>query len=87
MCLGFKRNAQRVLVRKAERDHLEDICVNVRIILKWILKEYNKRIGVKKWKNLMDTEMNFDFHKMRRHSLLQKGTLGSKEGLRSVRLV
>jgi hypothetical protein len=33
-------------VEKAETDHLEDIGVNVRIILKWILKEYNKRIGV-----------------------------------------
>ena len=47
MCLMWKRNTQRALVGKAERDHLKDIGVNRRIILKWVLKEYNKRLGVK----------------------------------------
>jgi hypothetical protein len=42
---------------------------------------------MKKWQNLVDIEMNFDFHKMRGHSLLHKVALGSKEGLRSIRLV
>jgi hypothetical protein len=46
MCLGKKRNAQRVLVGKAERDHLQDIGANGRIILKWILKEYNESFGM-----------------------------------------
>jgi len=31
--------------------------------------------------------MNFDFHKMRGHSLLYKVALGSQEGLRSIKLV
>lgn len=29
-----------------ERDRLEDIGANWKIILKWILKDYNERLGV-----------------------------------------
>lgn len=42
---------------------------------------------MKKWQNLVDIEMNFDFHKMRGHSLLHKVALRSQEGMRSIRLV
>jgi len=36
-----RRVAYRVLVRKREgRDHLEDVDVDGRIILRWIIKQY-----------------------------------------------
>jgi hypothetical protein len=38
--MGEKRNTCRVLVEKPEgKSHLEDICINGRIILKFILKK------------------------------------------------
>lgn len=41
---------------------------------------------MKMWQNLLDIEKNFDFRKMRGHSLLHKVALGS-QGLRSIRSV
>jgi len=42
---------------------------------------------MKKWQNLVAIEMNFDFRKMRGHSLVHKVALGSQEGLPSISLV
>jgi len=42
---------------------------------------------IKKWQTLVDIKTNFDFHKKRGHSLLNKVALGSQERLRSIRLV
>jgi hypothetical protein len=39
-CVGQKRKISRVLLGK-ERDHLEDLCVDGRIVLKWILQKYD----------------------------------------------
>jgi hypothetical protein len=38
-CMGENKNGCRVLVRKAERENLEDLGVDVRIILKYILQK------------------------------------------------
>ena len=38
--MGLKRNISRVLVGK-ERDHLEDLCVDVKVVLKCILLKYD----------------------------------------------
>jgi hypothetical protein len=42
MC-GDERNVYNVLVIKPERDHLEDLIVDVRIILKCILKRWHEK--------------------------------------------
>jgi hypothetical protein len=39
--MGQKRNISTVLVGK-ERDNLKDLCVDGRIVLKWILQKYDR---------------------------------------------
>jgi hypothetical protein len=52
VCMGEMKNPHRILVEKNEA--LKDperttVCVNVRIILKWVLK----KLGVKVWTGFM----------------------------------
>ena len=44
---GERRGVYRVLVRKLrKRDHLEDPCVDGRIILRWIFRKWNGGHGL-----------------------------------------
>jgi hypothetical protein len=64
------RNAYSILVRKLKRrDHLEDIGVDGRIILEWVLEKYGVKIvdwmhlaqDKDQWRALVNTVINFWF--------------------------
>jgi hypothetical protein len=43
--MGKIRNAHKILVRTLKgRDHLEDLCIDGRIILVWILEKWDVRM-------------------------------------------
>ena len=58
--MGKKRQARRVLVRKLERYHLEDLCVDGKI-LQWILKKQ----GQMAWTQIISLRTGASFN--RRH--------------------
>lgn len=42
-CMGERKSAYRLLAEKRKRDHLENLVVEGKILLKWILKEIRRK--------------------------------------------
>jgi hypothetical protein len=69
-----------------ERNHLEDPGIVGRMILRWILRKWDgDMIDMAQdrgwWQALVNTVMNFRFHKMQGISLVAGNHLASQEGL------
>jgi hypothetical protein len=77
-----------------ERDYLEELLVDGRVLLKWIFKNLNG--GTKwiylaqdrgRWRVVVNVVINRWSHKMRRISTLTSDLLASQEGFSPLRLV
>jgi len=66
-CMGERRGVYRVLVGKPEgRNHLDDLVIGGRIILKWIFRNWDEGMDwidlaqdMDRWQALVNAVMNF----------------------------
>jgi hypothetical protein len=71
-CKGERKSVSTVLVGKPERDHLEDLDVDRRIILKWTFKKLKVRLWIgfiwlmigNNARLLCIQQLTFSFHEM-----------------------